>query len=59
MVVRADSNHVDSTSSTDIRITKVGRVIRKLKLDEITQLKADITDLRIKGVKDIEGERVV
>ena len=28
-------------------------------LDEITQLKADITDLRIKGVKDIEGERVV
>lgn len=26
--------------------------------EEITSLKAEITDLRIKGVKDIEGERV-
>jgi lipopolysaccharide/colanic/teichoic acid biosynthesis glycosyltransferase len=38
MVVNADKNGVDSTSSSDIRITPIGYFIRKYKLDELTQL---------------------
>ncbi len=38
MVVNADKNGVDSTSANDNRITWIGRLIRKLKLDELTQL---------------------
>jgi lipopolysaccharide/colanic/teichoic acid biosynthesis glycosyltransferase len=38
MVVNADWNGVDSTSATDGRITSVGRIIRRYKLDELTQL---------------------
>ena len=38
MVVNADKSGVDSTSSNDSRITVIGRIIRKFKLDEITQL---------------------
>jgi len=38
MVVNADLTGVDSTSNDDNRITFVGRLIRKLKLDELTQL---------------------
>ena len=38
MIVKADKSEVDSTSANDPRITKVGSIIRKLKLDELTQL---------------------
>lgn len=38
MIVRADRSGVDSTGSSDPRITPVGRFIRAYKLDELTQL---------------------
>ena len=38
MVVDADKSGVDSTSSGDLRITKIGSLVRKYKLDELTQL---------------------
>tara|TARA_B100000242_G_C43055458_1_gene493959 strand:- start:15747 stop:16481 length:735 start_codon:yes stop_codon:yes gene_type:complete len=38
MIINADQTGVDSTSENDIRITKIGKIIRKFKLDELTQL---------------------
>ena len=38
MVVNADKSGVNSTSSNDLRITPIGSIIRKIKLDELTQL---------------------
>lgn len=38
MVVNADRSGVDSTAANDRRITRMGSVIRKLKLDEVSQL---------------------
>jgi lipopolysaccharide/colanic/teichoic acid biosynthesis glycosyltransferase len=38
MVVNADASGVDSTSSDDKRITAVGHMIRRFKLDELMQL---------------------
>ena len=38
MVVGADKTGVDSTSSNDFRITTIGSLVRKFKLDELTQL---------------------
>jgi lipopolysaccharide/colanic/teichoic acid biosynthesis glycosyltransferase len=38
MIVNADKSGVDSTSSNDMRITGVGKFIRKYKLDELSQL---------------------
>ena len=37
MIIGADSSMVDSTSDLDKRITPVGRIIRKTKLDEVLQ----------------------
>ena len=38
MVVNADRSGVDSTSSDDVRITAIGRLIRRTKIDELPQL---------------------
>ncbi|MGC6440696.1 MAG: sugar transferase [Candidatus Puniceispirillaceae bacterium] len=38
MVKNADKSGVDSTAADDMRITRVGHLIRKFKLDELTQL---------------------
>ena len=38
MVLRADKSGVNSTSSNDNRITNIGKIIRKFKLDELSQL---------------------
>lgn len=38
MVINADQTGVDSTGSSDPRITSLGSTIRRFKLDEITQL---------------------
>ena len=38
MIINAEKNKVDSTSANDPRITKIGKIIRKLKLDELSQL---------------------
>lgn len=38
MVVNADKAGIDSTSNNDKRITPIGQIIRRYKLDELTQL---------------------
>ena len=38
MVINADQSGVDSTTSVDKRITSIGHIIRKIKLDEFSQL---------------------
>lgn len=50
MVVNADKCGVDSTSNSDSRITRVGKIIRAYKLDELTQLwNVIIGDMSIVG----------
>ena len=40
MIINADASGVDSTSVSDIRITSIGKLIRKFKIDELPQLLA-------------------
>lgn len=38
MIHNADANQVDSTKKDDVRITFIGKVVRKLKFDELAQI---------------------
>ena len=38
MIINADKTGVDSTSANDLRITRIGKFIRRFKLDELSQL---------------------
>ena len=38
MILNADKSGIDSTSNDDTRITKIGNIVRKYKLDELMQL---------------------
>ena len=38
MLINADKSGVDSTANDDNRITLIGKLIRKFKIDELTQL---------------------
>lgn len=38
MITNADKSGVDSTANNDMRITRIGALVRKFKLDELTQL---------------------
>ena len=38
MILNADKSGVDSTSLNDKRITNIGRIIRRFKIDELPQL---------------------
>lgn len=38
MIIRADTSGVDSTAADDNRITRVGAIIRRYKIDELSQL---------------------
>jgi lipopolysaccharide/colanic/teichoic acid biosynthesis glycosyltransferase len=50
MIPNADLNHVDSTKSNDLRITKIGSIIRRCKIDELPQLlNVIIGDMNIIG----------
>jgi len=50
MTIGADKSGVDSTSENDLRITPIGKFIRKYKMDEITQLwNVFIGDMSIVG----------
>ena len=37
MIINADKSRIDSTANDDTRLTRVGRFIRKYKIDEIPQ----------------------
>lgn len=50
MVINAESIGVDSTSNNDKRITKIGSIVRKFKIDELFQLWCVITgDMSLVG----------
>lgn len=50
MVINADKSGVDSTATDDRRITRVGQIVRKYKLDELMQLVNVVTgDMNLVG----------
>lgn len=58
MIPNADRNGVDSTSMSDPRLTRVGRIIRKVKIDEIPQfINVLIGDMSLVGPRpNVETE---
>ena len=52
MVVNADLSGVDSTSDNDPRITRIGSLIRKYKIDELPQLLTFLLEICLLWVQD-------
>lgn len=60
MVINADKNGITSTSGSDKRITPIGRIIRRFKLDEVSQfINVFLGDMSFVGPRPQVVEHVV
>ena len=56
MIVNADKSGVDSTSNNDMRITRIGKFIRKFKMDELVTRQFNAENITPQTL-DIDFER--